>query len=68
MKAQVRVGDVEVAVTGMKLTMKDLRGLMRAAASIAVALTPDPPEPSPPIGFSAPVLERLPDDIAPEPE
>lgn len=68
MKASVRVGEVEVAVTGMDLSIKDVRQLLRAAASIAVALTPEPPEPGPAIGFAAPVLERLADDLASPPD
>lgn len=68
-QARVRVGEVEVAVSGVALTVKDVRALLRAAASIAVALTPEPPEPPEPnlIGFSAPILERLPDSLPDEP-
>lgn len=61
---RVRVGDVEVR-TDAPLTVREVRALLRLAASIAVALEADGPvDDRPPIGFAAPVLERLPDELA----
>ena len=68
MSTRVRVGDVEVRVEA-DLTSKQIRALLRTCAGIALGLAEaSPPEDKPVIGFTAPVLERLPDDIAPEPE
>jgi hypothetical protein len=63
MKAQVRVGDVEIAVAGMNLTMKELRSLVRTAASISVAIAPQASEGSAPIGFTV-ITERSSTDTA----
>ena len=67
MSTRVRVGDVEVRVEA-DLTHKEIRSLLRMAAGIALGLAEATGEPErAPIGFSAPVLERLPDDLPPEP-
>ncbi len=67
MSTRVRVGDVEVRVEG-DLTHKQIRSLLRTCAGIALGLAEATPEPEhPPIGFSV-ITERLPDDLAPEPE
>lgn len=66
MKAIVKVGDVCITVDGRDLTMRQIRQLLMDAAGVAATLTPDPPE-TQPIGFTAPVLERLPDELVPEP-
>lgn len=66
MKTIVKVGDVCITVDGKDLSTRQIRGLLMDAAGIAASLTPDPPE-SAPIGFTA-HLERLPDELVPEPE
>lgn len=64
---RVRVGEVEVRIDA-DLKPRELRRLLHDVASIAVALAAQAePEPGPPIGFAAPVLERLPDDLPPDP-
>ena len=63
MKTIVKVGDVCITVDGKDLSTRQIRALLMDAAGIAASLTPDPPEAAP-IGFTAPVLERLPDELA----
>ena len=56
MKIRVTIGEVDIRVDGLDLTVSQLRNLTRLAASIALALPGSPPEPdaSPaPIGFTA---------------
>lgn len=60
---RVRVKDVEVR-TDADLSLKQIRSLLRTVACVAAAFEPDDPEPPPPMGFAAPVLERLPDELA----
>lgn len=67
MSTRVRVGDVEVRVEA-DLTTKQIRALLRTCAGIALGLAEATGEPEkPPMGFTV-ITERLPDDIAPEPE
>lgn len=67
MTTRVRVGEVEVRVEE-DLSIKAIRALLRTCAGVAIALAEATPEPeSPPFGFTAPVLERLPDEMAAEP-
>ena len=64
-KVTVQVGSVVVQVRGLDMTVKDVRNLLRHAASIALAVDATPEEPErAPLGFSAPVLERLPDELS----
>lgn len=65
MKVTLRVGEVVVTVDGLDLDRKQIRGLLMDCAGIAASLTPEP-EASAPLGFTA-HLERLPDDLPPEP-
>ena len=51
MKSRVRVRDVEVMVS-RALDAKELRALLKACASIAVALEPEPEPERQPIGFA----------------
>ena len=60
MKVSVVVGGVELTLSGVELTVAQVRGLMRSAASIAIALPREPdmtlePERGNPIGFTASV-------------
>ena len=60
MKITVTVGDVHVKTEGVDLTPRQVRDLVRLAASVALALPTPAPEPAPepaPIGFTA-NLER----------
>lgn len=67
MTTRVRVGEVEVRVEE-DLSIKQIRALLQTCAGVAIALAEATPEPeSPPFGFTAPVLERLPDEMAAEP-
>lgn len=71
MKVVMQVGSVGVKLDGITMAPRDVRRLLRLCASIA-AEQDDTPEPEPeperaPVGFSAPVLERLPDELADEP-
>lgn len=69
MKVTVQVGEVAVRVTGLDMKPAQVRALLRLAALIDAGRDDAPAEPErPPMGFSAPVLERLPDDLPPEPE
>ena len=67
MSTRVRVGEVEVRVD-RDLTPKETRALLRTCAGIALGLAEATGEPErQPIGFSAPILERLPDELPSEP-
>ena len=70
MKVTVQVGSVTVQTKGLDLTRRDVHHLLKAAASIAVALGEQSAEPEPdrtPLGFSA-HIERLPEtDLPAEP-
>lgn len=69
MKVTVQVGSVTVQAKGLDLTVRDVRRLLMQAASVAAALDTSPEEPErAPLGFAAPVLERLPDDLPGSPE
>ena len=60
MKITVTVGEVVVKSEGLNLTNRQLRDLVRLAASVALALptpTPEPEQAAAPIGFTA-QLER----------
>lgn len=67
MKVHVRVGEVVVIVEGddVAYTRRQVRALLAAASMADQLRTPEPPDP-PVLGFTA-HLERLPDDLAPEP-
>jgi len=58
MKISLVVGGVEVTLSGVDLTLRQVKDLMRSAGSIALAL-PQEPTPAPdadkshPIGFTA---------------
>lgn len=65
MKTIVKVGDVCITVDGKDLSTRQVRALLMDAAGIAATLTPDAPE-SAPMGFTA-HIERLPDELVPEP-
>ena len=69
MKARIVVGEVEVNLTGLDLTVRQVRGLIELAAAASQHLTPTPtievdptPEPGAPLGFTA-TIERLPEEI-----
>jgi hypothetical protein len=65
-RVRIEVGSVKVSITGLDLTRREVRRLLMDAAGIAATLGPEEQE-SPPFGFAAPVLERLPDEMAAEP-
>lgn len=69
MKARIVIGEVEINLTGMDLTVRQVRGLIELAAAAAQATTPTPtveldttPEPAQALGFTA-TIERLPEEI-----
>jgi hypothetical protein len=69
MKVTVQVGEVAVRVTGLDMKPAQVRALLRLAALIDAGRQEAPaaePERAP-MGFAAPVLERLPDELPPEP-
>lgn len=69
MKVTVQVGEVAVRVTGLDMKPAQVRALLRLAALIDAGRDDAPTEPErAPLGFAAPVLERMPDDLPPEPE
>lgn len=69
MKVTVQVGEVAVRVTGLDMKPAQVRALLRLAALIDAGRDDAPAEPErAPLGFAAPVLERMPDDLPPEPE
>lgn len=58
MKVSLVIGGVEVTVSGVDLTLRQVKELMRSAGSIALALPVDPPSPAEPekahpLGFTA---------------
>jgi hypothetical protein len=58
MKVSLIVGGVEVTLSGVDLTLRQVKDLMRSAGSIALALPPETaaaaePEKSHPLGFTA---------------
>jgi hypothetical protein len=61
MKVRITVGEVDVRLDGLDLTPREVRALMRHAAGIALAVTPDTPiavdvdveEPRTSVGFTA---------------
>lgn len=58
MKVSLVIGGVEVTLSGVDLTLRQVKELMRSAGSIALALPPEPattpePERSHPLGFTA---------------
>lgn len=68
MKVHVRVGEVVVIVEGddVTYTRRQVRALLAAASMADQLRTPETPDP-PVVGFTA-HLERLPDDLAAEPD
>jgi hypothetical protein len=71
-KIRIAVGDVDVRLEGVDLTLRQVRGLIKycVGASAAVAITSQPesdaqPETAHPLGFSA-TIERLPQEIPQE--
>lgn len=65
MKVVIKVGDVSVTVDGLDLSKRSIRSLLMDCAGIAASLEPEA-EQAAPMGFTA-HLERLPDDLPPEP-
>lgn len=58
MKVAIKVGDVELQASGLDMDQRQIRQLLKAVASIAVAIAAEtdtePEEPErPPMGFSA---------------
>lgn len=69
MKVSLVIGGVEVSVSGLDLTPRQVRELMKSAASIALALPREPdatfePDRGHPIGFTA-AIELDPERHAP---
>jgi len=65
MKVTVKVGEVAVTVEGLDLDRRQVTRLLMDCAGVAATLAEEP-ESAPLIGFTA-HIERLPDDLAPEP-
>lgn len=65
MKVRLRVGTVSADLEGVDLTRRQVRALLFDLAGIAASLEPEA-EQAAPMGFTA-HLERLPDDLPPEP-
>lgn len=65
MKVTIKVGEVHLITEDLELTRKEVRRLLMDCAGIAASLTEEP-ESAPLIGFTA-HLERLPDELPPEP-
>jgi hypothetical protein len=67
-KIALVIGGVEVTLSGVDLTARQVKELMRSAASIALALPPDSPAtpdtPTNPIGFTAHVERASEEDAA----
>lgn len=68
MKVSLVIGDVEVTLSGVELTLRQVKDLMRSAGSIALALPqevtpPSEPQPSHPLGFTAHLDIAEPEEI-----
>lgn len=68
MKVSLVVGGVEVTLSGMDLTMRQVKDLMRSAGSIALALPVETaaatePDKSHPLGFTAHLDLAEPEEI-----
>lgn len=65
----MQVGSVGLKLNGILMTPRDVRRMLKLCAALAadVEETPEPEPERAPVGFSAPVLERLPDEMPPEP-
>lgn len=66
-RVRLRVGECTVDLSGMDLTLRQVRALLADLGGLAATLPDDPAPERAPVGFAAPVLERLPDDLASEP-
>lgn len=68
-KVRVSVGEVEVRLEGVEVSLRQVRELMRLAAGLSVAAQsvaqPEAVEDRPAVGFAA-HIERLPEEIPQE--
>lgn len=68
-RVRVSVGEVEVRLEGVEVSVRQVRELMRLAAGLSVVaqavVQPEAVEDRPPVGFAA-HIERLPEEIPQE--
>lgn len=66
----MQIGGVAVDLRDVDLTTREVRALVNRCAVLAAGLEPAAVEVEEraPLRFAAPILERLPDEMAPEPD